>query len=261
MIRFSHLKWGDCSRKSPEFAPVLPCLRDNRGARRSIPIGIWGLILLSCSVSPAVSQEIKGEKAKLNYSVGYQVGSDFKANGVELDSEALMQGVRDAINQKGPSVSTDEMHTVLIGLKKKIDAAEQSSSRQKSAEYRQASEKFLQENARKEGVKVLPDGVQYKIIREGSGKMPTLNDDVKVHYRISRIDGKELGNTYDGGIPRTVSVAKALPALKEVLPKMPEGSKWQIVIPTATAAGGRDPLNEQGVLIYDVELLSVVPPQ
>lgn len=89
--------------------------------------------------------------------------------------------------------------------------------------------------------------------------MPTLKDEVKVHYRISRIDGKELGNTYDAGIPRTVSVAKAMPALQEVLPLMAEGSKWQVVIPTGTASGNKEPLDDQGVLIYDLELVSVIP--
>ncbi|WP_238378912.1 FKBP-type peptidyl-prolyl cis-trans isomerase N-terminal domain-containing protein [Geobacter metallireducens] len=217
------------------------------------------MILLFCAVSAALGQEIKGENAKLNYSVGYQVGSDFKAHGVELDPDALMQGVQDAVKQKEPSVSKEEMNKSLTGLKRKIDAAGQTSARQKTAEYRRASEAFLKENAQKEGVKILPSGVQYRVISEGSGKMPTLKDEVKVHYRISRIDGKELGNTYDAGIPRTVSVAKAMPALQEVLPLMAEGSKWQVVIPTGTASGNKEPLDDQGVLIYDLELVSVIP--
>ncbi|GFE58599.1 FKBP-type peptidyl-prolyl cis-trans isomerase N-terminal domain-containing protein [Geobacter sp. AOG1] len=262
MIRYYHRGWNlntqiPWEETDAKHADSYQAGKSDR--KRCVLLGILGLILVPCAVSAADRQELKGETGKINYSVGYQIGGDFRSQGVELDPEALVQGVQDALKQHEPSLSKDEMNNTLRELKKKIVAADQASARQKTAEYRQASAAFLKENAGREGVKSLPDGVQYKIIREGSGKKPTLKDDVKVNYRISRVDGKELGNTYDSGIPRTVSLAKALPALQEVLPLMPEGSKWQIVIPPGTASGARDTMDEQGVVIYELELLSAIP--
>jgi len=167
-----------------------------------------------------------------------------------------VQGIRDALKKNEPLLSREQMNTTLVNLKKKIVADQQQSDKKAGAA-------FLADNAKQKGVTVLPSGVQYKVLKEGSGKKPTLKDEVKVHYRITRVDGKELGSTYVGGKPRTYPVAKAIPALQEVLPLMAEGAKWQIVLPPAGASGGRDrdPLDDVGVLIYELELINVKPAQ
>lgn len=221
--------------------------------------GFLALVLLPGVSSAADKMELKGETGKINYSVGYQIGGDFQKQGVALDPEAMVQGIKDAINQSEPLLSQEQMNTVLIEMKKKIVAEQKATYSQEAAKYRQASADFLEENAKREGVTVLPDGVQYRIISAGTGNKPTLKDEVKVHFRVSRVDGKEVGNTYDSNSPRTIALAKALPGLQEVLPLMPEGSKWQIVLPTGTAAGGKDPMDDQGVIIYEMELVAVMP--
>ena len=178
---------------------------------------------------------------------------------MELDPDSLVQGIRDALRKNEPLLSGEEMNATLVNLKKKIMADQQEKDKKAAAENRKASSTFLAENAKQEGVTVLPSGVQYKVLRAGSGKKPALNDEVKVHYRITGVDGRELGSTYVGGKPRTYPVAKAIPGLQEVLTLMAEGSKWQVVLPSAAAGGGRDrdPLDEMGVLIYELELISV----
>jgi FKBP-type peptidyl-prolyl cis-trans isomerase FklB len=220
-------------------------------------MGFIGLLLLSGLCQAADKKELKNETEKINYSVGYQIGSDFKAQGVELAPDALVQGIQDALKKKEPLLSQEQMNATLVDLKKKIVADQQEVKRKAAAENRKAGDAFLVENAKQKGVTVLPSGVQYKVLKEGSGKKPTLKDEVKVHYRMTHVDGREIGNTYVGGKPRTYPVGKAIPGLKEVLLLMPEGSKWQIALPTATAAGGRDPIDDMGVLIYEMELLSV----
>ena len=221
--------------------------------------GFIGLLLLPGLCSAAEKKELKTDTEKINYSVGYQIGGDFKSQGVELDPDALVQGIQDAINKNKPLLSQEQMNATLVQLKKKIVADQQSAEKKSADENRKAGAAFLVENAKQKGVTVLPSGIQYKVLKEGSGKKPTLKDEVKVHYRIMRVDGKELGSTYVGGKPRTYAVAKAIPALQEVLPLMAEGAKWQIVLPPHSQKGSRDtdPLDDMGVLIYELELLSV----
>jgi len=196
---------------------------------------------------------------KINYSVGYQIGGDFKAQGVELNSDVLVKGIEDAIKKNPPLISKEQMNETLVNLKKRIVAEQQSAELKSAAEYRKAGAAFLEKNAKEKGVTVLPSGVQYKVLKEGTGKKPTMKDDVKVHYKISRVDGKEIGSTYVGGKPRIYPLAKAVPGLQEVLPLMSEGARWQIVLPMTTAVGGREPLDEMGAMIYELELLSVIP--
>lgn len=216
------------------------------------------LTLLATACPAAEQHELKDETDRINYSVGYQIGGDFKSQGIELSPDALVLGIRDAIKKNSPLLPQEQMNTILAELKKKIVSEQQGLRKQASARNVQASTAFLAENARQKGVTVLPSGVQYKVLKGGHGKKPTLKDDAKVHYRITLVDGKEIGSTYTGGKPRDFPIKKAIPGLQEVLPLMPEGSKWQIVLPS-TSTGGREPLEDAGALIYEMELISVIP--
>lgn len=220
--------------------------------------GILGLILLPGFCLAAGKMELKNEAEKINYSLGYQIGGDFKAQGVELTPDVLVQGIRDALSKNEPLLSREQMNATLISLKKKVVADQQQQEKQAAAENRKASADFLKENAKLTGVTVLPSGVQYKVLKAGSGKKPTLQDSITINYRVTRTDGKEIATT-DANEPKTYPVAKAVPGLQEVLPLMAEGAKWQIALPTATASGGRDPLDDMGVMIYELELISVIP--
>lgn len=217
-----------------------------------IAIACLGMLIAAGPAAAGEKKALTTDAERINYSVGYQIGGDFSRQGVELDPDALVQGIQDALKKNSPLLPQAEMNATLVGLKKKIVAD------QKTMDAK-ASAVFLAENARQKGVTVLPSGVQYKVLKDGSGKKPTLKDEVKVHYRITRVDGKELGSTYVGGKPRTYTVAKAIPALQEVMPLMEEKAKWQIVIPPSAQTGSResDPLDDMGVLIYELELLSV----
>lgn len=214
-------------------------------------ITVYGLFIFCSACATTNNVAIKTEVDKINYSVGYQVGSDFKTQGVVLNSDVFVQGVQDALSNSSPQLTKAEMDSTLIALKRKIVADERAKVKQEGAT-------FLAENAKNKDVTVLPSGVQYKILRPGSGKKPTVDDQVKVHYRITRANGTEIGSTY-GSKPRTILLSKTIPGLREVLLLMEEGAKWQVVIPTGTAAGGKEPMDDMGVLIYELELLTALP--
>jgi len=208
-----------------------------------------------CMTAGAI--DLKSETDKVNYSVGYQIGEDFKKQGISYKPEAVLQGIQDAIDKK-PLLSREEMDSVLVNLKKKILADEKAAVKKAAAEKYKADEAFLEKNAKVKDVTVLPSGVQYKVLKQGTGKKPAKNDEVRIHYRISRIDGKELASTYVGGKPRIYQLSKAMPGLQDVLLLMNEGSKLQVVLPP-TATGARDAMDDAGVLIYDMELISIIP--
>lgn len=226
----------------------------------NIHIGILlGLILLTGSCWAGDKVVLKNEADKTNYSVGYQIGGDFLAQGVELNSEALLQGIRDALGKNEPLLPRQQMNSTLVNLKQKIVAGQKALQKQHAAESRQAGADFLKNNAGQKGVTVLPSGVQYLVLTAGTGKKPTLKDDVDVHYRLTRVDGTEIGSTYTGSKPRTITLSKAVPGLQEVLPLMAEGSRWKIVLPAGTTAGAGELLENRGTMIYEMELLSVKP--
>jgi len=234
------------------------CCRIGESDMKTLPAGIIYLALLPGACLAADKIELKNETDRINYSVGYQIGGDFESQGIELNRDALVQGIQDGLRKNEPLLPQEQMNTTLRELKKKIVADQQGLKKRATAGNLQASAAFLAENAGQKGVTVLPSGIQYKEIKAGNGRKPTLKDGVRVHYRITLVDGKEIGSTYIGGKPRNFSLAKALPGLQEVLPLMAEGAKWQIVLPPA-ATGGREPLEEMGAVIYEMELLSVIP--
>ncbi len=202
--------------------------------------------------------EIKSEEDKINYSIGYQIGGDFKKQGIKLNSEAVVKGIEDATTDDQPLLSEEEIRTTLIMLKKRIVADQEAEIKLAKANQQEAGVEFLAANSKKEGVVVLPSGLQYKVITTGTGKQPTLDDTVTVHYRGTRINGSIFSNTYRVGKPDSIELAKVIPGLQEALPMMKEGAKWELYIPANLAFGERGPL-EGNAVIYEVELLAVQP--
>ncbi len=218
------------------------------------------VVIFSCTLAAATETlDLRDETDKVNYSLGFQIGGDFTRQKVELDLETFLQGVQDALSEKEPRLTADEMRTILSNLKKKIEANQREHNWQAFEKYHEEDNKFLEENAKKEGVTVLPSGLQYKILRKGTGKTPKAGDAVTAHFQGSLIDGKIFGDSHRYDKPRTYNIAKLIPGLKEALQLMKEGAKWQIFIPRNLAFGKRGPVAERAV-IYEVELISINPP-
>jgi FKBP-type peptidyl-prolyl cis-trans isomerase FklB len=126
---------------------------------------------------------------------------------------------------------------------------------------RKAGKAFLAENRKKEGVQELPNGIQYRVLQKGKGNKPKLSDTVTVHYRGTLIDGKEFDSSYSRGEPTSLPLAKAIKGWQEIVPMMPEGSKWQVVIPGDLAYGerGAGAIGPNETLLFDIELVGVKP--
>jgi len=197
---------------------------------------------------------------KINYSVGYQVGGDFRRQGVEIKPEALVRGVRDAMGEKEPLLPKDEMWSTLSTMKKKMDLSERKQKSERIAEDVRAGTTFLAENAKKEGVVTLESGLQYVVLAEGSGKSPKATDNVTVRYRGTLIDGSEFDSTNRRGKAASFRVDDAIPGWRQALQLMKEGARWKIFLPSRLAYDGRGPL-EGKTVIFELELISVGSPQ
>jgi FKBP-type peptidyl-prolyl cis-trans isomerase FklB len=224
---------------------------------KKVITGFLCAVLFSGVCGAGEKPQLKSENDKINYSVGYQVGGDFKNQDVKLNTELLVKGVRDAISGT-PLMTMEEMQTTLVTLKKKIVAMEKEQRKQTREKYVGEGRDFLAANAKKKGVVTLPSGLQYKVLKEGKGKSPTLKDTVTVNYRGTLIDGTEFDSTYREGKPASIVLGNVIPGWKEALPMMKEGDKWQLFIPADLAFGEHGPLADRTV-IYEVELLSVKP--
>jgi FKBP-type peptidyl-prolyl cis-trans isomerase FklB len=200
---------------------------------------------------------IQDEKDRVNYSVGYQIGWDFKRQKVEINPEALVRGIQDALAETKPLMTEEEMRSTLVTLKQKIVAEEEEQRQARLEELRAEGQRFLAENATREGVVTLPSGLQYQVIQEGTGKKPTLQDIVTVNYRGTRINGIEVDSSYKDNKPVIFPLNKAIPGWQEALPMMQEGARWKVFLPPDLAFGDKGPLEGQTV-IYEIELLSVV---
>ncbi|MDP1990008.1 MAG: FKBP-type peptidyl-prolyl cis-trans isomerase [Syntrophales bacterium] len=196
---------------------------------------------------------------KESYSIGYQIGLSTKTDDVEVNFDRLIQGLQDAIDQKEPRLSTDEMRTLVVALKKRARDAQMRKVQEQIVRNAQESEKFLEDNKKKEGVKTTESGLQYRVMREGDGTTPTLEDFVKVNYRGTFIDGKEFDSSYAKGELARVKVNSVIKGWTEALSMMKVGSKWQLFVPPALAYGRggfgqKVPPNK--VLVFELELLA-----
>lgn len=215
---------------------------------------------LSMPVVAADALDFEDETIRVNYSLGYQIGGDFKRQGVEMNAEAVVQGIRDALSEAKPQMDPAAMNKTLVELKRKVVAEQQ--ERRKKTEYARlaAGKKFLEENAKKDGVMTTDSGLQYKVIKQGTGKSPGPQDQVKVHYKGTLIDGKEFDSSYKKGEPASFRLDGVIKGWSEGLQLMKEGGKSQLFVPADLAYGNRGPLGNY-TLIFDVELISVDEPK
>ena len=204
--------------------------------------------------------ELKDQKDKESYSLGYQFGQSLKGQGVDLNLEVYTSGIRDAFGGKEPQMTSEEIRSTIMSLQQRLMAAQQKALKELAAKNLSETKAFLAENQKKEGVKTLPSGLQYKVLTEGSGKMPKAEDTVTVNYKGALIDGTEFDSSYKRGQPATFQVKGVIKGWTEALQLMKEGSKWQLFIPPELAYGergaGRD-IGPNATLIFEVELLTV----
>jgi FKBP-type peptidyl-prolyl cis-trans isomerase len=177
-----------------------------------------------------------------------------------LDVEALVTGLRDAMGGAESKLSEAEMGQLLQELQTKMRAAQQKQTAEQFAGNKKTGEDYLAANANQEGVKVLPSGLQYKVINPGTGRTPTAKDVVSTHYRGTFIDGNEFDSSYKRGEPAQFGVTQVIPGWTEALQLMKEGAKWELVIPyqLAYGEGGRAGIPPYSALKFEIELIKIV---
>ena len=217
------------------------------------------LIVLFSTCLAGDDLDLKDEKVRLSYSVGYQVGNDFVRQGKDINPDVLLKGVLDAMSGNEPLMSPQEMRTVLTNLQREVVAAQEKRMREEAEKNLEAGRAFLDENGKKEGVRIMPSGLQYKILHEGSGKTPTEHDMVTVHYRGTLIDGTEFDSSYRRGQPASFRVDGVIKGWTEALLMMKEGDKWELFIPPDLAYGDKrtGKISPNSTLIFEVTLISV----
>jgi len=206
------------------------------------------------------SFQLKDENDRISYSYGFQIGTSLKSNKMTVNLDLLTQGLQDALGGAKPQMTQEEMRTTLQKLQDKMRAAKYVERKKTAEGYRGEGREFLAENAKKQYVESLPSGLQYKVIREGTGKSPGPHDSVTVHYRGTLINGQEFDSSYRKGEPATFRVDGVIAGWTEALQLMKEGAKWQLFIPPDLAYGERGALADK-TLIFDVELISVASSQ
>jgi FKBP-type peptidyl-prolyl cis-trans isomerase FklB len=224
-----------------------------------------GAVLLCTAiiVGQATSQEkteLKTEKDSVSYAIGLNIGTRLKQQSVDIDAGLVARGIKDAGSNGTRLLTEDQAESVINTLQQQIAAKQDSVKKALGMKNKLDGEAFLAENKKKEGVIVLPDGLQYKILKEGNGKKPKADETVTVNYRGTLIDGTEFDSSTKRGEPSTFRVNGIIKGWTEALQMMPVGSKWQLFIPPELAYGERGAGNlipPNATLIFEVELLSI----
>ena len=199
------------------------------------------------------------ELEQVGYSLGYLIGSNNKNDIPDLNIEAFEHGIRDAYSgdEKKRALTQEQMEKVLMEYQKKREAEITKEVEAKAKANKEAGEKFLAENEKKEGVQKTASGLQYKVITEGTGAKPKATDTVTVHYEGKLIDGKVFDSSYERGEPVSFRLNEVIKGWTEGVQLMNTGSKYELYIPSDLAYGetGNPNIEPNSVLIFTVELL------
>lgn len=223
---------------------------------------IMVLLLIGFSAGADFAQDnavLKDQKDKESYSMGYQMGVNFKHNKIPINPESLARGLQDGLDEKKPLLSPTEMRVILSDLQKRMAESAQLLREQAAAKNLEESKQFLSQNSKKDGIVTLPSGLQYKVLKSGEGEIPKATDSVTVHYRGVLLNGSEFDSSFSRNQPATFKVSGVIPGWREALQLMKAGSKWQLFIPSALAYGerGAGPIPPNAALVFEVELIAV----
>jgi len=208
------------------------------------------------------------DKDRESYAYGMFLGRSLKKNGVDIDLDLFARGIKDE-QSGGPTLLTEsQMNDGMQHLQHDVMANRQKVQSEEGQKNLEEGEAFLARNKTMPGVVVLPDGLQYQVITNGTGATPGPNDVVTVNYRGTFVDGKEFDSSFKRGRPAEFPVTGVIPGWTEALEKMKVGSEWKVFIPANLAYGpnGRPPMmGPNETLIFEVDLLGVkarqAPPQ
>lgn len=209
-------------------------------------------------VAPAV--KLDSAKNRISYTIGVNIGQDFKTQKMDIDADILLMGMKDSLAGKELQLTEEEMVSEIQAFQQEMQAKMAAEMEALVAKNQADGEAFQAENAKQEGVMVTESGLQYKVLETGEGASPGAADVVTVHYRGTLVDGTQFDSSYDRGQPATFPVSGVIAGWTEALQLMKPGAKWQLVIPADLAYGERgagQDIGPNATLLFDVELISV----
>ncbi len=213
------------------------------------------LSLLAATSVTAQEVNLESEIDSVSYCLGISFGSNIKTGGFDtLNIDLFSEAVNSALSGAEGKFNQQEINQVLSGYVQKIQNKE-------AEKNLKLSEEFLAENIKKEGIDTIKGGLQYKVLKEGTGKMPKATDTVQVHYHGTLVDGTVFDSSYERGEPAEFPLNRVIPGWTEALQHMKEGGKWTLFIPPDMGYGNNPPPNSpigpNTLLIFDVELITV----
>ncbi len=197
--------------------------------------------------------KLSTEIDSVSYALGISIATNLKSQNInELNYLAIAKAMEDVFTNQKTLMSDTAANEYIQQYFEKKEAA-------KFGDVLEKEKKFLAENAKKEGVVTLKSGLQYKIIKEGAGNIPTQNDKVKTHYKGTLLDGTVFDSSYERGEPIVFGVTQVIKGWTEALMLMKEGSIWELYIPSELAYGSREtgPIKPFSTLIFTIELISI----
>jgi len=219
---------------------------------------------LASGLLAADTNVFKDKKERASYALGMNMGKSFHQSDLDLNLEQLMQGIRAGLAGGTNALLTEsEQQEAVRTLQQEVRQKQEEKRKVEGEKNKTEGEAFLAENAKKQGVKTLPSGLQYKVVTEGTGPVPKSSDQVKCNYRGTLINGTEFDSSYKRGQPSTFHVTGVIKGWTEALQLMPAGSKWQLYIPSNLAYGERGQganITPNATLLFEIELLEIVPP-
>lgn len=201
----------------------------------------------------------KTDRELVGYALGVSMARNVNRHGVDIDIDAVVLGVKDALQGKPLRMTDVEVQRTLSAFQAQL-IRQQSASRAEAATVnKKEGAAFLAANARKPGVVTLPSGLQYKVLKTGTGTRPTIDQTVFCHYRGTLVDGTEFDSTVGRPEPPPLAVSGMIAGVREALLLMPVGSKWQVCVPSALAYGPKRAgrvIGPNAVLLFELELLA-----
>jgi FKBP-type peptidyl-prolyl cis-trans isomerase len=222
------------------------------------------LALCLAASAPAFAQQSGGDtplsnpQAQASYAIGMNIGASMREDGLVIDEQAFLRGVKDALANARPAITEEQADAALRQMQIEVSTRRMERIAALAQANAEAGEAFLKANAAKPGVVTLPSGLQYQILTPGAGPRPSASDTVRTHYRGTLLDGTEFDSS--GQTPASFPVGQVIPGWTEALQLMPVGSKWRLFVPPSLAYGGRGAGQEIGpnaTLVFDVELLGI----
>lgn len=221
------------------------------------------IVFLFSTVNAQMKQStvtLKTIEDSISYSIGHNIGNNLKEPYMKINFDILSEGIKDAISDTKKLLTDEQMQNVMLVFNQRVMEQREAVAKVQSAAAKEKGKKFLDENAKKDGVIVLPSGLQYKVLVKGDGPSPKPEDKVSVHYTGTLIDGTKFDSSYDRNAPATFGVTQVIKGWTEALQLMHVGDKWQLFIPSDLAYGDNGAGGVIGpgeVLVFEVELLGI----